>query len=165
MAQLTSTGKWRMLPAITILTVVADQVTKHVILATMRPYEVIGVIPGFFNIVRVHNPGGAFGFMAGHVHGSQSALFLAASLLAACLVLYLYKATPLNYPCMLAGLSLIFGGAMGNLIDRVRFGAVIDFLDFHAGELHWPAFNVADSAITIGLTILVFHIMTRKEPD
>lgn len=146
------------------LTIVLDQVTKLVILKYLSVYQTIAVIPGFFNITRVHNPGGAFGFMAGQTHTVRITLFILVSLMAAGFILYLYVKTPRKHPFLLAGLSLIFGGALGNLIDRFRYGAVVDFLDFDLFLMHWPAFNLADSAISIGMAVLLFFIIVKKVP-
>lgn len=161
---MTPKGKNLMLIWITGLTFVLDQASKLVILKTMGRHQTIPVIPGFFNLTRVHNPGGAFGFMAGQAHGIRAGLFLIITIFAAGFVLYLYKQTDRKYPFLLASLALIFGGALGNLIDRIRYGAVVDFLDFHINALHWPAFNVADSAICVGMTVLIYHILFKKIP-
>jgi signal peptidase II len=80
------------------------------------------------------------------------------------LVLYLYKNTPSEYPVLSAGFALIFGGALGNMIDRIRLGEVIDFIDLYIAHMHWPAFNIADSAISIGMVIFGFYIVFRKVP-
>lgn len=80
-------------------------------------------------------------------------------------VLWLYKKTARDLVFLSLGLALIFGGAIGNLIDRFRFGKVVDFLDFYLGTAHWPAFNVADSAISIGMAILIYHVVFNKIPD
>ncbi len=146
------------------LTILLDQVTKLIILKYLSAYQTITVIPGFFNITRVHNPGGAFGFLAGQTHQIRITLFILVSLLAAGFILYLYVKTPRKHPFLLAGLSLIFGGAVGNLIDRFRYGAVVDFLDFDLYLMHWPAFNLADSAISIGMAVLLFFIIVKKVP-
>ncbi|MDY6824564.1 MAG: signal peptidase II [Thermodesulfobacteriota bacterium] len=161
---MTRKAKYLMLIWIAGLTFILDQTTKLIILKTMGIHQTIPVIPGFFNITRVHNPGGAFGFMAGQSHGIRAALFLVISILAAGFVLYLYKKTERQYLFLLASLALIFGGALGNLADRLRFGAVVDFLDFYVQTLHWPAFNVADSAICVGMAVLIYHILFKKIP-
>ncbi len=145
--------------------IVLDQVTKAMVLARMPLYHSVSVIPGLFNLTHVQNPGGAFGFLAGQSPTLRTVVFLAASTMAALLVLYFYLTTPPSHPYLALGFALIFSGAVGNLIDRVRFGAVVDFLDFYIGRAHWPAFNVADSAITIGMTIFVIHLVFRKLPD
>ena len=95
----------------------------------------------------------------------RSIVFLLISSLAVGIILYFYQKTPGKYSLLAVAFALIFGGAIGNLIDRVRFGMVIDFLDFYVGKLHWPAFNVADSAITIGIGIFIFHLIFKKMPE
>jgi signal peptidase II len=146
------------------IVVLLDQITKALILRYLPIYKMIPVIPGFFNITHIQNPGGAFGLMANLGPALRSIIFLFISSLAVGLIFYFYKKTPANYPWLAAAFALIFGGAIGNLIDRVRFGSVVDFLDFYVGNLHWPAFNVADSAIYIGIGIFVFHLLFKKMP-
>ncbi len=157
--------KYARLAVISSLVIILDQVTKAVILNTMALYHSVPVIPGFFSITHIHNPGGAFGIFASQSSIVLKILFLFVSSLAACFVLYFYKKTPEEYPLLASAFAMIFGGAVGNLIDRVRIGEVVDFLDFYIGKRHWPAFNVADSAITIGVAIFVFHILLNKMPE
>ncbi|MGD9975899.1 MAG: signal peptidase II [Desulfatirhabdiaceae bacterium] len=145
--------------------IVLDQITKAIILATLPILDSISVIPGFFNIVHVRNPGGAFGFMAGQGPMVRSILFLVISGLAAGVIIWLYRRTPASFRVLRFALTLIFGGAIGNIIDRIRFGEVVDFLDVYINDLHWPAFNVADSAITIGMTIMIYHVLFKKMPE
>ena len=147
------------------LVIVLDQITKAVILATLPLMDAIPVIAGFFSIVHVRNPGGAFGFMAGQGPMVRSILFLVISGLAAGVIIWLYRRTPASFRLLRIALSLIFGGAIGNIIDRIRFGEVVDFLDVYIGDLHWPAFNIADSAITIGMTIMIYHVLFKKMPE
>lgn len=144
--------------------ILLDQVSKAVVLKTMRLYESIPVIPGFFSLTHIHNPGGAFGFMAGQSPVVRTILFLVVSTLAIGLILHFYFKTPSTHPGLRAAFALIFGGAVGNLIDRLRFGKVVDFLDFYVGTLHWPAFNVADSAITVGISVFVLHLLLNRVP-
>lgn len=145
--------------------ILLDQVTKMIILRSVPMFEILPVIPGFFNITHIHNPGGAFGFMANQSLEVRSLLFLVMSSLAALIILYFYLRTPASYSWLNTALLLIFGGAVGNMIDRIRFREVVDFLDFYVGSAHWPAFNVADSGITIGMTILVIHLLFDKMPE
>jgi signal peptidase II len=147
------------------LVVVLDQLTKWLVLDNMPLHRSIAVIPGFFNLTNIHNPGGAFGFMATGSPGLRNLLFLGVATVALVLIVYFYRSTPRNYPFLAAALSLIFGGAVGNIIDRLRFGVVVDFLDFYVGAYHWPAFNVADSAITVGITIFIGHVVLGKMPE
>ncbi len=142
--------------------VILDQATKYLVTSRLRLNEVIEVVPGLFNIVLFRNPGAAFSaFSAG---GMLRTLFLIAVSVAA-LVIIAVLVKQSKDVLMTFALSLIAGGAVGNLIDRVRFGSVIDFLDFYAGSFHWPAFNVADSAITAGVILAIFsHYFRRHEP-
>ena len=145
--------------------VVLDQATKWIILERLALYHSIPVIPGFFNITHVQNPGGAFGFLAQQSPLIRSLVFLLMSFLAVCLIFWFYRNTPASHRFLSVGFALIFGGAIGNLIDRLRFGYVIDFLDFYVGTWHWPAFNVADSAITTGIAIFILHVVLGRMPD
>ena len=145
--------------------VLLDQFTKALIIGHVSFSQTIPVMGGFFNITHIHNPGGAFGLMANLSPTLRSIVFLFISSLAVGLIFYFYKKTPPNYPWLSAAFALIFGGAIGNLIDRLRFGFVIDFLDIYIGNLHWPAFNVADSAISVGIGIFVFHLLFKKMPE
>ena len=158
-------NKYLKLAAIAGLVIIFDQITKAVIQNTLPLYHSITVMPGFFSITHIHNPGGAFGFMANKSPGLRNLLFLFLSASAICLIFYIYKNTPRKYSLLLTSVALILGGAFGNLIDRIRFGEVVDFLDFYIGNYHWPAFNVADSAITVGITIYLFHLIFKKMPE
>lgn len=144
--------------------ILLDQFTKYLVLRMIPLYKSITVIPGFFNLTHIHNPGGAFGFMAQNGSPWRHWMFLIAAVVALSMILYFYHHTPRTHPFLGLGLSLIFGGAIGNLIDRLRFGEVIDFLDFYVAHLHWPTFNLADSAVTVGVGIFVLHIVFKKMP-
>jgi signal peptidase II len=157
-------AKYGRLVGIVGMIVVADQITKALILHYVALYDAIPVIPGFFSITHIHNPGGAFGLLADGHSGLRQGLFFVASLAAVVLVVYYFVKMPANFPWLSAGFAMILGGAVGNLVDRVRMGAVVDFIDFYVGNLHWPAFNVADSAITIGVVIILYHLLIRKVP-
>ncbi|MFL6565142.1 MAG: signal peptidase II [Burkholderiales bacterium] len=140
--------------------VLADQLTKWLVLSRFAPGEGIE-LTGFFNLVLVFNKGAAFSFLAAEA-GWQTPLLAAFALGAAVVVSLLLVRSP-ERRMLCAGLSLILGGALGNLVDRLRFGHVVDFLDFHAAGWHWPAFNVADSAITIGAALLILDGLRRHE--
>ena len=144
--------------------VLLDQVTKILVMHYMPLHDSITIIPGFFSLTHVHNPGGAFGFMAQNSSPLRHWLFLLAAFFALGMILYFYHQTPRSHPFFGFALALIFGGAIGNLIDRLRFGEVIDFLDVYVGYLHWPTFNVADSAVTVGVIIFLYHVITKKMP-
>ncbi len=140
--------------------VLADQLAKWAALSQLRPGEPVA-ITGFFNLVLVFNRGAAFSFLA-DAPGWQQPFFIAVALVAATVVSWLLWRTP-ERRLLCAGLALILGGALGNLWDRVDYGHVVDFLDFHALGWHWPAFNVADSAISVGAAILIAESFLHKE--
>lgn len=142
-----------------------DQVTKYIIKMNMALYDNIVVIEKFFNITHILNPGGAFGFFASHSLEIRKFIFLFLSSIVAIFIFWFYKRCASSFIFLSYGLALIFGGAIGNLIDRFRYGKVVDFLDFYIGSAHWPAFNVADSAISIGMGILMYHILFNKMPE
>lgn len=136
--------------AVIVVTVAADQLTKSAVTSALHLYESREVIPGLFNLVYVTNSGAAFSMLADLHSPWRHYFFLTIGVLALFgLTLANWKLRQVNrlysWP-----LALIAGGAAGNLVDRVRFGSVIDFLDFYLGTYHWPAFNVADSAICVG---------------
>ena len=150
---------------ITGVIVLVDQVTKFLITRHLALYDHIVIIDGFFNINHVLNPGGAFGLLATQSPGVRKFVFLFLSSLVALFVVWMYRKTATSHVFLSYGLAGIFGGAVGNLIDRFRLGMVVDFLDFHVGTAHWPAFNVADSAISVGMAILIYHVLFNKLPD
>jgi len=136
-----------------------DQFTKYIIISSIGYGQQIVVIPGFFNIVHATNTGGAFGILANA--GKWKHLFFQVVSVAAIIGLfYFYISSKNRTKLFLIGSALIAGGAMGNLTDRIRLRAVTDFLDFHIGVYHWPAFNIADSAITIGALLLMIHFFS-----
>ena len=140
--------------------VLADQLTKWLVLARFAPGERIEHT-GFFNLVLVFNKGAAFSFLA-DAPGWQTPVLVAFAAAAAIVVSVLLLRSP-GRALFCAGLALILGGAVGNVIDRLRFGQVVDFLDLHAGGWHWPAFNVADSAITVGAVLLILDGLRHRE--
>jgi signal peptidase II len=156
---------WIRLGLVSGCVIVADQFTKYMIKTTLALHDNIIVIENFFNITHILNPGGAFGFLSSQSLEIRKFIFLFLSSLVALFVLWWYKKTAVHFVFLSYGLALIFGGALGNLIDRFKYGKVLDFLDFYMGSYHWPAFNVADSAITIGMAILIYHIVFNKVPD
>jgi signal peptidase II len=157
--------EWLRLILVSAVVVFSDQVSKAAIRMSLELYERVVVIENFFNIIHIMNPGGAFGFMASGSLEMRKLIFLFLSSIVALFVLWFYSRCAEHYPILSYGLAMIFGGAVGNLIDRFRYGMVVDFLDFYIGPYHWPAFNIADSAITIGMGILIVHILMDKVPD
>ena len=141
---------------------VVDQVTKAAVAGAIDLYRVVPVIPGFFNITRIHNSGAIFGILSGSGKLPVFILLTGASLFALGFVLRFFVKTPASDRLTKVALSLILAGALGNLTDRILRGYVIDFLDFHVGRHHWPFFNVADSCITVGALLLVLIFFRRK---
>lgn len=150
--------------SVAVVVVILDQISKGLVLANIPLYDSIPIIKGFFNLSHVHNPGGAFGFLAQNGSPWLHWMFIGAVILALGLILYFHHQTPRSHPYLALGLSLIFGGAVGNFIDRVRLGEVVDFLDFYVAHHHYPTFNVADSAVTVGVGIFIVHIVFKKMP-
>ena len=159
------TAKYTYFAITAAVIVVLDQITKALILQHFNLHDSVSVVPGFFNLTHIRNPGGAFGVLAGGGSTLRNMLFLGAGSVALGMILFFLRATPDKDRLMRFTLALIFGGALGNIIDRLRFGEVVDFLDFYLGGLHWPAFNVADSAITVGIGLFVYHIIFKPMPQ
>jgi signal peptidase II len=145
---------------VSLAIVLADQTTKWIVLGRLGPLDRLEITP-FFNLVLAFNKGAAFSFLAG-AGGWQTPLLVAFALTAAVVVSFLLLRSP-GRRLFCAGLASILGGAVGNVIDRLRFGHVVDFLDLHAGGWHWPAFNVADSAITVGAALLILDGFRHHE--
>ena len=147
------------------LIVLADQLTKVYITATMTLHSSFVIIKGLLNLTYVRNPGAAFGFLANASPWFRTVFFVIVAVLAIGLIIcYIWESRD-DEPGLVFALSLILGGASGNLIDRLRFGEVVDFIDFYISAYHWPAFNVADSAISIGAIILIIQVSKRKKID
>jgi signal peptidase II len=124
-------------------------------------YQKIEVIHGFFNLVHVRNTGGAFGIFGGEKGGLGSLLFVLVSLIAIGSILFLFIRLREDEKRLSLSLSLVLSGAIGNLIDRLRLGEVVDFLDFYLFSYHWPAFNIADSAICLGIGLMALELLIR----
>ena len=150
-------GKWLGLAA---LIVVVDQLAKYAAVQYLAVNKFVAVTP-FFNLVLVYNSGAAFSILS-DAAGWQRGLFIAIALIAAAWIVYLLRKYPQQRLFALA-LSLVLAGAVGNVIDRILLGTVIDFLDFHALGYHWPAFNVADSAITCGAALLIWDALRPRQ--
>jgi signal peptidase II len=149
-------ARWLVL---SVLIVVADQVTKYAAVKYLAAGSI--EVTSFFNLVLAYNSGAAFSLLA-DAAGWQRGLFIGIALVAVAWIVYLLRRYPHQRVFALA-LSLVLAGAVGNVIDRILIGAVIDFLDFHAFGRHWPAFNVADSAITCGAVLLVWDALRPQK--
>jgi signal peptidase II len=145
--------------AVALGVILLDQASKLLIQATIPLGHGIPIIPGIFAIVHVLNPGAAFGLLAGRSASFRNPFFIGISLLAVGFIIF-YRHRELKGDSLASfALSLILGGAIGNLVDRLRIGMVIDFLDVHYYQYHWPAFNVADSCITIGVSLMMLELI------
>ncbi len=143
---------------IAMIIVLLDQLSK-ITLSRMIVFGQSDTITSFFNLVMVYNRGAAFSFLADQP-GWQRYFFAGVSLLASLLIIWMLKRHS-GQRLFCWAMTLILGGALGNLIDRIAYGYVIDFLDFHVGGFHWPAFNVADSAITLGAVLFILDELRR----
>jgi signal peptidase II len=153
---------------IATLVFLLDQLTKSLVQAHVSTWDTLTIIPGFFDIIHTENPGAAFSFLAASQSEWRSffliGLTAAASVLMA--VLLWRPSGRLGDSRMLRlGLALCLGGALGNVYDRVTAGVVTDFLDFYVNGLHWPAFNVADSALTVGAALVILAMARSKRPE
>ena len=153
-------AKYLILLAVTPLILIADQLTKLYIDRTMQLYDSIPVIDGLFSITYLRNRGAAFSFLADA--SWRLPFFILATVIAVIAILVAFKKLRDDQHFAAVSLTLILAGAVGNLIDRVRLGEVIDFLDVYWRSHHWPAFNVADSAICVGVALLAID-MFREE--
>jgi signal peptidase II len=138
--------------------VLLDQLSKWYIQAAIPLGHSIPIIPNYFAIVHVLNPGAAFGLMADRPWSFRNPFFIGISVLAVGFIVYYRHRGLHGHRLASLALSLILGGAIGNLIDRLRIGMVIDFIDVHYYQYHWPAFNVADSAITVGVSLMLLEL-------
>lgn len=147
---------------IVLATIVADQLTKSLVVDSLRLYESKEIIAGFFNLVYVTNSGAAFSFLADVNSPWRHYFFVGIGSVALIGLSIAYWKMRKVSSLYCWPLALIAGGAAGNLIDRIRYGAVIDFLDFYIGSWHWPAFNVADSAICVGVGLFLLMPNDQK---
>ena len=151
---------WLILPALGV--VFFDQLTKQIIINSLRIYETVPVIGGFFDLVHVRNRGMAFGIMNNAESNAGIWLLVGMSSIAIVLLLVWFLQLKHENKFVTISLSLILGGAVGNIIDRLRFGEVVDFLDVYIGSYHWPAFNVADAAITVGTIMIAANLFFAR---
>ena len=148
-----------------ILAVVCiDWASKAWIIAHFSLHESLEVIPGLFNLTHLTNNGAAFGMLAGQPALWRQVFFIGAAGIALVCIWIAQRSFSQRSQAYSVALALIAGGAIGNLIDRIRWGFVVDFLDFYLGQSHWPAFNVADSAITVGVTLfIVYNLLLDRQ--
>ncbi len=159
-------ARYLILAVVGLGTVVLDQVTKLYIMGAMRLHETIPIVPNLFSLTYIRNPGAAFGILASSSSLFRLIFFGVMSVFALGLLLTIFFRLQDDDWVGQVFISGILGGAIGNLLDRVRYGEVIDFLDFYVDAYHWPAFNVADTAISLGVGFLILHFaFEKKEPE
>lgn len=145
-----------------LVLLIVDQITKAIVFQKVAFLSSQSIIPGFFNITHIHNRGAIFGFFSQSDSQLLHIVLMLATLVALALVVYYFFMIPTAEKLTKISLSLILAGALGNLIDRVFRGYVIDFLDLYVKKWHWPSFNVADSCVTIGAFLLVFIVFFKR---
>ena len=158
-------GKWQFVCGSLAAIIFLDQLTKIVVDRTMALYQSIPIVDGLFNLTYVRNPGAAFGIFAGSAENLRRPFLILVSILASGFIVTLLRRLDSRERGLITALTFILSGAIGNLIDRVIHGEVIDFLDVYWRNYHWPAFNVADSFITIGVAIALFGLYKHKGDD
>jgi len=145
--------------------IVLDQFTKYFVISHIPRHHSIWVVEHFFSITHIRNSGVAFGLFASHSSEYKALTFVLISTIAIMAILIIFHQTREQQRLVIFGLILIFSGAIGNLIDRVLHGEVIDFIYFHFGDFHFPAFNVADSCISIGVGCMVLDLFKNAPPS
>ena len=158
-------ARYLLLALVSGAVVFVDQLTKFQVMQSMQLHESIPIIPDLFSLTYIRNPGAAFGLMAGSSTGFRLVFFACTSIFAVVLLGTILVRLPERDLMGQYSIAAILGGAIGNLLDRVRFGEVIDFLDFYVGQYHWPAFNVADAAISVGVFFLILHFALEKKTE
>lgn len=153
--------KYKWAGSIIGIVLVLDQITKYAVLKSIRLYDIIPVIPGFFNLTHVRNKGAAFSILSTLPANWRGLFFITVTLVSVAVIAALIRKTA--EPLLVAAFSLIIGGALGNVIDRIRYGEVIDFIQWYVKSFYWPAFNVADSAISIGVILLAADMLLSKK--
>lgn len=155
-------NKYIILTAVAALVIIIDQISKYAVQHMLAMHDYIEIIPGLFNLTYVQNPGAAFGIFGETAGILRLVILIGISIFALAMLLFMYQKTEGRYTLTHSGIAMIIGGAVGNLIDRIRLSWVMDFLDFYWNGHHWPAFNIADAAITLGTVILMFNILFSK---
>lgn len=155
-------SRYQRVLGLALIVLILDQATKFWVASALPIWATRTVIPGFFNLVHVLNKGAAFGFLNDMDAVWRPYFFLAVTALAIVLILHLLRTVPREDRVLFTALGLILGGALGNMVDRIRLGEVVDFLDFYISAYHWPAFNVADISISLGSVLLLVSVYRNR---
>lgn len=143
---------------------IIDQLSKLAVQANMLLFESKTIIPGFFNITYILNPGAAFGIFRGQPESFRKAFFIIVTVIA-CIFLLVLLYKEFSYKLRTFAYTAVIAGAIGNMIDRIRVGKVVDFLDFYVKDFHWYAFNFADCCITVGIAVLILDMFVNKKKE
>jgi len=154
--------RWGLHAVLVAAIILLDQLTKALIVRTVPFYGTVTVIPGFLDLTRIHNKGAILGLFGGTGQPWTTVLLLLSNAVALGLVAFYFSRTTERERFARLALTLVAGGALGNIVDRIIRGYVVDFVDMHAGTLHWPVYNVADACITVGAVLLVAGIIFRR---
>jgi len=158
--------KYYVLASLSAIVIALDQFTKAVIVAKFKWLQTREVVQGFFNLTHVHNTGAAFGILQDTSPVFRIPFFVVVPIVALLAIGYIFRRIPESDMKLSVALSLVVGGAMSNLIDRIQWGYVVDFIDLHWNEqYHFPAFNIADSAISIGVAILMLDLLSEGHQE
>jgi len=156
--------KYPLTIVVSLSVIILDQCTKYLIIKSFALHQSLDLIEHYLTIVHIRNKGIAFGLLAEQGGGTRTIFLIITSLFAIAFIFYLLSSLKDRQTYATVTLALILGGAIGNLIDRIRWGEVVDFIYVHWYQYYWPAFNCADSAISIGLVLLIIGIFTKKFP-
>ncbi|MBW2305546.1 MAG: signal peptidase II [Deltaproteobacteria bacterium] len=151
--------KYWLLMVIVLTLLVSDQATKAMVINSLSENETIPVLEGYLNLTHVRNQGAAFGILSDGGARIQRYFFIPITIVVSLAILIIISHSRKDEIFKVISLSMVLSGALGNLMDRVRWGGVVDFIDIHYGTLHWPAFNVADASISIGVILLIVHLI------
>ncbi len=160
-----SSTKWALAAGTATAVIVLDQLTKLLVASHMELHQSIPLVDGFAALTYVRNTGAAFGILAGHAAALRVPFFLAISAFAVALLVWFLRGVPAERRLLAIACGAVAGGAIGNMVDRVLLGEVIDFVDVYVGTYHWPAFNVADTAITLGVLVLCVDALRQPSPS
>jgi len=155
--------KYSILVFVTAAVLAIDQYTKHLAVEYLKDGRIVDVVSGYFRLLYVENPGAAWGFLSQTASSFRLPFFYIISALAILLIGYYFHKLSSNAWAMMISLSLILGGALGNLIDRIKNNFVVDFVDWYYKNNHWPTFNIADAAITAGVVLMILAILLEKK--
>jgi signal peptidase II len=154
-------NKYIWIGSIISIVIILDQITKYLIESKVRLYQIIPVVPGFFNLTHLRNKGAAFSILSSLPDQWRVLFFITVTLAAVAVMAVLIRKA--HEPLLVIAFSLIIGGALGNVIDRIRYGEVVDFIQWYVKSFYWPSFNVADSAISVGVGLLAIDTLFRKD--